>query len=78
VLYSDGVTELADGTGEGFGSERLERALRRSRQTVGRAGRGSARAVRESLFDALFHFKGDAAQRDDVTMVVVRRPAPKL
>jgi serine phosphatase RsbU (regulator of sigma subunit) len=30
--------------------------------------------VRESLFDALFHFKGDAAQRDDVTMVVVRRP----
>lgn len=79
VLYSDGLTELADAAGTGFGGERLERALARARGAAGRGGSSagglSARSVREGLLDTVFHFKGDAPQRDDVTVVVARRTA---
>ena len=75
VLYSDGLSELADAAGDAFGGERIERVLRRARSAGGAAA--SARAVREGLLDALFHFKGDAPQRDDVTVVVARRAAER-
>jgi sigma-B regulation protein RsbU (phosphoserine phosphatase) len=71
LLYTDGLTEVGDLTGEGFGSGRLERALTR----LAADPEASARAVREGLLDAVSRFKGDALQRDDMTLVVVRRTA---
>ncbi len=68
LLYTDGVTELADLAGEPFGQDRLQRTAERLERTRG----GSARALREELLDALSHHKGDAPQLDDITLVVGR------
>jgi serine phosphatase RsbU (regulator of sigma subunit) len=71
VLYSDGLTEHGDAAGEGFGSARLQRGVLR----LASGHQATARSVRDGVLDALSRFKGDSPQRDDVTLVVVRRTA---
>jgi len=66
VLYSDGITEAEDVAGEEFENPRLEALLE---QHLG----CSASMIRDQIADAVDNFVGEAPQKDDQTLVVVRR-----
>jgi hypothetical protein len=66
LLFSDGVPEVHNFDGEGFGEERLLKQLRRAPRDA------DARLVRNSLLEALAGFRGDVEQEDDQTLVVVK------
>ena len=71
VMLSDGVVETVGAGGEQFGWHRLHDTLRdASRQST-------ARELRDHLLRALWEFKGDADQVDDVTMVAARWSAAR-
>jgi phosphoserine phosphatase RsbU/P len=65
VVYSDGIVEAEDLSGDEFGNERLEEILttHRTRPTA---------AVREAIVTAVDSFTAGTAQKDDQTMVIVR------
>lgn len=67
VLYTDGLVETRNGLGQDYGYPRLQR-------TVARAATGtwSVREIRDAILGDLSHFKGDAEQSDDITVVVAR------
>lgn len=66
VFYTDGVPELTDLRSDAFGQERLIRTVRRA------ATGHSARQIRDSILDAITHFKGDVELRDDLTLLVAK------
>jgi sigma-B regulation protein RsbU (phosphoserine phosphatase) len=66
VLYSDGITEAEDVAGEEFGNERLEALL-------GEHADCSAAMIRDQIAAAVENFVGEAPQKDDETLVIVRR-----
>jgi serine phosphatase RsbU (regulator of sigma subunit) len=66
TLYSDGLTELADGDGEAYGPDRLTRALSEAARDK------PAREIRNAVLADVGNFKGDSRRLDDVTLVVVR------
>ena len=63
VMFTDGLSEAVDGTGEEFGEERLAEAARRNRQL-------SAEALRRCLLDRVSDFCGGEFG-DDATVLVV-------
>ncbi len=65
VLYTDGITEAMDRTGELFGDAALARVLQ-SQPDLGAA------AIRERVLREVRAFVGDAEPHDDMTMVVLR------
>ena len=66
VLYTDGVTEAQNESGDFFDRQRLAAVLRRHE------GR-SAREIREALLAELARFTGDIDQVDDITLLVLAR-----
>jgi phosphoserine phosphatase RsbU/P len=68
VLYTDGVIEVMNPSGEMFGTERLEAVIR------GRAADRAASLV-EAVVDATRAFAGRAGYEDDFTLVILRRDA---
>jgi sigma-B regulation protein RsbU (phosphoserine phosphatase) len=66
VLYSDGITEAEDEAGEEFGNERLEALLEEHVHC-------SSDVLRDQIATAVDAFVGEAAQKDDETLVVLRR-----
>lgn len=66
VIYSDGVTEARNESGDFFGDERLLSLLR-----AGVAMEGAALGQR--IVAAVEHFTGDEPQSDDVSLVIVER-----
>jgi phosphoserine phosphatase RsbU/P len=66
VLYSDGITEAEDMSDEEFGNERLEALLEQHLDY-------SASLIRDQIADAVDAFVGEAPQKDDETLVIVRR-----
>lgn len=66
VLYTDGVTEGADATGEQWGDERLIACLSASHA-------GSATAIGSRIADEVRAFEGDTGPADDLTVLVVKR-----
>jgi sigma-B regulation protein RsbU (phosphoserine phosphatase) len=66
VLYSDGITEAEDMNGEEFDNPRLE-ALLEQHLDYGAA------LIRDQIADAVDAFVGEAPQKDDETLVIVRR-----
>lgn len=66
VLYSDGITEAEDIDGNEFGNERLEALLE---EHIG----CSASLIRDQIADAVDAFVDEAPQKDDETIVIVRR-----
>jgi len=65
VMYTDGVTEAMDLTGELFGEERL--------RTVLYAGRNpTAQAACEAVLADVRAFSDYAAQRDDITLIALQ------
>jgi sigma-B regulation protein RsbU (phosphoserine phosphatase) len=69
VLYTDGVTEALNEQREQFLLERLVESARRH------AHQPPKQALHSILGDVL-RFKGRATQRDDITLVVVKRSRP--
>ena len=65
VLYTDGVTEARNERGEQFGEERLHRA-------VEERGHLSAQELLDDIYRRVREFSGGLAQRDDITMVVMK------
>ena len=69
-LYTDGVTEAQDSSGEEFGEDRLEHAVRAS---VG----NRADETLATLLEAVATFAAGETQHDDITLIVARAmPVP--
>jgi sigma-B regulation protein RsbU (phosphoserine phosphatase) len=68
VLYTDGVTEAADGADAQYGEERLEACLAR----LGGNGLVAADGIVQGVVADVAGFVGDAAQADDITMLVLK------
>jgi serine phosphatase RsbU (regulator of sigma subunit)/predicted enzyme related to lactoylglutathione lyase len=64
ALYTDGVTESFNGSGEEFGEDRLVEALRRHRESP-------LQALLTSALDEVRRFNQDE-QSDDITLIVAR------
>ncbi len=71
VLYSDGMTDVGSARGEPFGLERLQEAVRRHAQ-------GTARQVCDGLLAAALAHQGQAAQFDDMTLLVAKIVGTKV
>ncbi len=69
LLYTDGLIETANASGDSYGIPRLTSRLVR-------VGDRNARSIREDLLSDVWNFKGDADQTDDITLVVVRLTEP--
>lgn len=69
LLYTDGVVEAQNATGEMFGERRLEDVLRES-------GSGTAEQVLDAVFGAVERFADERQGSDDITALVVRRRRP--
>ncbi|HEX3128480.1 MAG TPA: PP2C family protein-serine/threonine phosphatase [Thermoanaerobaculia bacterium] len=67
VLYTDGLVESRNAFGQDYGYPRLQKTVARAA-----AGTSSVREIRDSILGDLSHFKGDAEQADDITVVVAR------
>jgi sigma-B regulation protein RsbU (phosphoserine phosphatase) len=66
IVYTDGVTEAMNGSGDMFGDERL-RALVRGTDRLTSAG------ISEVIRGAVDEFVGEAPPHDDLSLVIVRR-----
>ena len=65
VLYTDGITEAMDESGELFSDEALARVVA-SQHELDAAG------IRERVVREVKHFVGDAEPHDDMTMIVLK------
>lgn len=68
LIGTDGIWEAGNATGEMFGKERMYDILRQN-------AHGSAAAVVRAVRDAVMAFRQNARREDDITLVVVKRPA---
>ena len=66
VLYSDGITEAENIAGDEFGNERLEELLAKNADAA-------PDRVRDLIAEAVDAFVAEAPQKDDETLVIVRR-----
>lgn len=66
VLYSDGITEAKNKTGEMYGLERLLKALKRN------GYKPSAESVFDGITKDFSNFVGEYVQIDDITMIVIK------
>jgi len=65
LLYTDGVSEAESSTGEQFGTERLERCLKRIAE-------GTAHEILKGVVDEVTAYAGEHGLNDDLTLVVVK------
>lgn len=65
VLYTDGLTEARDRSGDAFGTERVEELLR--------AKNPDAATMMDSILGRLNEFSEGGSAEDDVTLLVLRR-----
>lgn len=68
LIGTDGIWEMRDKRGEMFGKRRLK-AMIRSHQS------STAKEIIVAITESLNQFRGDRAQEDDVTMVVIKAAA---
>jgi phosphoserine phosphatase RsbU/P len=66
LLYTDGITEAENRTGEQFGVERLEAA-------IAGPGRSEPAGALDAIIATVVRFRGTARQSDDMTMMLVSR-----
>jgi serine phosphatase RsbU (regulator of sigma subunit) len=64
VLYTDGITEARNASGDMFGEERLLEVAQRAQGC-------SAWEIQEALLNDVHHFVGDAPRADDLTLMVL-------
>ena len=65
ILYTDGVTESVNASGEEYSGERLMNALETH-------GNGSAQSILNQVMDSVHRFSGDEGQPDDLTLIAVK------
>ena len=65
LLYTDGVSEAESPTAEQFGTERLERCLKRLKD-------GTAHEILKGVVDEVTAYAGEHGVNDDLTLVVVK------
>jgi steroid delta-isomerase-like uncharacterized protein len=70
VVFSDGLTEAFDASGEEFGEERLLTCVKANSEL-------GPTALLECLLDAVHQFSVSAAQSDDLTVLVLRYSGAK-
>ena len=66
VLYSDGITEAKNKTGEMYGLERLAESVRKN------GYKPSSESVFDGVTKEFANFVGEYVQIDDITMIVIR------
>jgi sigma-B regulation protein RsbU (phosphoserine phosphatase) len=66
MIYSDGITESSNSSGEEFGYARLETQLRQAQS-------GAANAALFSVLGAVQDFAGECPLVDDMSLAIVRR-----
>ena len=66
VLYTDGVTEAPNEEEKEFSSARLADVVRALHART-------AREINDGILESIRRFSGEAAQRDDLTLVTVKR-----
>ncbi len=66
LFYTDGAPDTLNAAGEEFGEERLAEVLRAHRHEP-------AEAIADAIDTAVRAFAGEAAQYDDLTLIVVKR-----
>ncbi|MDO8545105.1 MAG: SpoIIE family protein phosphatase [Opitutaceae bacterium] len=66
VLYTDGVTEAPNDLSKEFSGARLADVVRHSHA-------GSAKSINDAIMEQVQRFTGDTPQRDDFTLVSVKR-----
>jgi serine phosphatase RsbU (regulator of sigma subunit) len=71
VLYTDGVTDAENESGDFFGEERVADVVR------GKVD-GTALEIRTALFDSVIEFIGGAERNDDITIMAVKRDPPPI
>jgi len=70
LMYTDGITEAANGEGELFGLDRVREIM------AARSDDGDA--LLESLIEAVNRFAGSEARQDDLTLITLRKlPSPE-
>jgi serine phosphatase RsbU (regulator of sigma subunit) len=67
LLYTDGMPETVNATGEAFGFERLRRSLESG---------GPGHAIHDRIVAEVDRFRGDEPVHDDRSLVVIRRMRP--
>jgi sigma-B regulation protein RsbU (phosphoserine phosphatase) len=65
LIGTDGIWEAHNSEGEMFGKKRLCEIIRNN-------GDKSSETILDAVLDAVTEFRGDMAQEDDVTLVVIR------
>jgi phosphoserine phosphatase RsbU/P len=66
VVYSDGVTEAMNPSGEMFGDDRLN-------EEACKAPASGAPEVLTGILESVDRFAGEAEQADDISLIVIRR-----
>ncbi len=66
MLYTDGLVEARRNSKEEYGLKRL-------RETVATLGSQSATEIAQGIMNSVTIFTGGGIQKDDVTLVVVKR-----
>lgn len=72
ILYTDGVTDAEDGTGDFYGEDRLIETLEIGAANT-HGGGHTAQEVQDTIMTSLHDFVGDATQTDDITLMVLVR-----
>ncbi|MBN1518234.1 SpoIIE family protein phosphatase [Candidatus Sumerlaeota bacterium] len=65
AIFSDGVTDIRNAKGEMFDRNRLQKVLQKSLTLT-------AHQIMERVSEQAFEFKGDAAQFDDFTLMIIK------
>lgn len=68
VLYTDGITEAHDKTGDLYGIERLCQVIKKNWQH-------SAQEIKEAAINDILHYIGDQRVADDITLLIIKRMA---
>jgi sigma-B regulation protein RsbU (phosphoserine phosphatase) len=66
ILFTDGLTEATNATGQLFGEEKIIQLLREHDQKP-------AERIAEAVLEELAEFTGSTPQSDDLTIIVLRR-----
>jgi sigma-B regulation protein RsbU (phosphoserine phosphatase) len=64
-IGTDGIRETRNQNDEMFGNQRLQQVLRQN-------AKASAQTVKRAILEAVAEFRGNQAQEDDLTLVVIK------
>ena len=66
LLFTDGVTEARNNSGEEYGEERLSKVIYKSKKL-------SVFEIKENILDDIMNFVGNYPLHDDLTFIVIKR-----